>query len=1065
MTPQIHTTATTTAAAMQSTVTQSKILPVPTLSHANLSYKANDSPHNNPSSSKPSYTINGIQGIVETTKSQDVLKSNAVSPQFPKYDYSKDDENNSGNGISSRMNGEINMTRSTTDSHLTNNIQQNMSTEELFLEEFPSAQSSYLEESIVNNNNNSNNGMSQSVFDTSPTNFSKMDNIHSSAIANAEHINNRKSTKTDYMNENGNITNQIIPCCQIELGQPMTSPHPNTTISSHLEEQTSLEISSETQRAMESSNSTPPSTENVDSHCQEKVQLLLSSSSPTTHHESMNDSLTSSDWIKHKQLNNEKTEQTNYQIDEQQNSSTFAKTSNEHVFLDYTDENSTVLQSPNDFTDDQTGHSMASSDDAQSTADESDEGMSLANFEHYTNSMQPNHAGLYFCHLCDFTGGSRQEFQDHLRSHYDYKCLKCDYTSRTEGRLKRHLKDFHSDIPPENFSGKTIKSIRPKLQRCKQCDYVTDTKEEFWRHLRIHIKEDKRLECHLCCFITEYKHHLEYHMRNHIGSKPYKCTKCNYECVNKSMLNSHMKSHSNIYPYRCGNCNYATKYCHSLKLHLSKHEHRPAVVLNPDGSLPQYDNTIEVMNIKRGPSISKHANLKLNVKHFNSSESTRHKLKGSSSSKSTLKYSSAHQCINSNKNECQGESMTTAPVSESTSQYPTYVNTEFPNSALNTSANLFPAYTGSNHPPNDHMEPVMPMISQSVSVAQPLNNEINSNHSHLITNYASNSNECLSDGIVTGQCMSMNQDPLLNYSVSAYSSVVAFMAAMQCNDFNRNRLLSSDQSDRVNFMISNPTICSSDSLKLSNESHTEISSNQLESPSLSSQCKEHSIFNEMSNNYSPTTTLPTNSQVNTNVSKLQNDQIRAPTMPTLSSTTPTILTTLNQNRLQTEKDALMEKQYSEEGMTTAPHHSLNDSHELALDLSSASCHKKNMHVDKFLLHAFESNEKIPQAIPKILQSDEVCNKKWPTITKFSTSPMDVSHSPASSSNNNNSHKDKLDFTYECRFCEIRFRQRTLYDIHMGYHSHSDPYLCNRCGHQSRDSVEFFIHLGQEAHYS
>ncbi|VDQ06914.1 unnamed protein product [Trichobilharzia regenti] len=112
MTPQIHTTATTTAAAMQSTVTQSKILPVPTLSHANLSYKANDSPHNNPSSSKPS---------------QDVLKSNAVSPQFPKYDYSKDDENNSGNGISSRMNGEINMTRSTTDSHLTNNIQQNMS--------------------------------------------------------------------------------------------------------------------------------------------------------------------------------------------------------------------------------------------------------------------------------------------------------------------------------------------------------------------------------------------------------------------------------------------------------------------------------------------------------------------------------------------------------------------------------------------------------------------------------------------------------------------------------------------------------------------------------------------------------------------------------------------------------------------------------------------------------------------------------------------------------------------------------------------------------------------------
>lgn len=76
-------------------------------------------------------------------------------------------------------------------------------------------------------------------------------------------------------------------------------------------------------------------------------------------------------------------------------------------------------------------------------------------------------------------GSGRQEFQDHLLSHYDYKCLKCDYTSRTEGRLKRHMKDFHSDVPPENFSGKTIRSIRSKLQRCKQCDFVTDTKVNF----------------------------------------------------------------------------------------------------------------------------------------------------------------------------------------------------------------------------------------------------------------------------------------------------------------------------------------------------------------------------------------------------------------------------------------------------------------------------------------------------------------------------------------------------------------------------------------------------------
>lgn len=68
------------------------------------------------------------------------------------------------------------------------------------------------------------------------------------------------------------------------------------------------------------------------------------------------------------------------------------------------------------------------------------------------------------------------DFQEHLRSHYNYKCLKCDYTSRTEGRLRRHLKDFHSDVPPDNFSGKSLKPVRMKIHRCKQCDFMTEQK-------------------------------------------------------------------------------------------------------------------------------------------------------------------------------------------------------------------------------------------------------------------------------------------------------------------------------------------------------------------------------------------------------------------------------------------------------------------------------------------------------------------------------------------------------------------------------------------------------------
>lgn len=112
---------------------------------------------------------------------------------------------------------------------------------------------------------------------------------------------------------------------------------------------------------------------------------------------------------------------------------------------------------------------------------------------------------------------------------------------------------------------------------------------------------EKQLKCQFCSFVTEFKHHLEYHLRNHKGLKPFKCTKCNYSCVNKSMLNSHMKSHTNIYQFRCASCKYATKYSHSLKLHLINKKHVPAVVLNPDGSLPKDGSgNFELMS-KRGP--------------------------------------------------------------------------------------------------------------------------------------------------------------------------------------------------------------------------------------------------------------------------------------------------------------------------------------------------------------------------------------------------------------------------------------------------------------------------------
>lgn len=245
---------------------------------------------------------------------------------------------------------------------------------------------------------------------------------------------------------------------------------------------------------------------------------------------------------------------------------------------------------------------------------------------------------IYRCHLCPYTGNSKLQFNAHMNTHFDHRCPHCDYTSRTEGRLKRHIRDFHSETPPETWSGNRTRDCddpfgegdvcsgddsnsdamvaggngpnpaRNRKYRCKQCNYVAIQKHDYWEHTKQHIKMDKMLSCPKCNFVTEFKHHLVYHLRNHFGSKPFKCGKCNYSCVNKSMLNSHMKSHSNIYQYRCEDCTYATKYCHSLKLHLRKYNHRPATVLNLDGTPNPYP-VIDVYGTRRGPRPKKNSQL------------------------------------------------------------------------------------------------------------------------------------------------------------------------------------------------------------------------------------------------------------------------------------------------------------------------------------------------------------------------------------------------------------------------------------------------------------------------
>lgn len=83
----------------------------------------------------------------------------------------------------------------------------------------------------------------------------------------------------------------------------------------------------------------------------------------------------------------------------------------------------------------------------------------------------------------------------------------------------------------------------------------------------------------------------------------------------------------------------------------------------------------------------------------------------------------------------------------------------------------------------------------------------------------------------------------------------------------------------------------------------------------------------------------------------------------------------------------------------------------------------------------------------------------------------------SSSNNNNSNSNDKSATtpatsfatiqhkkiLPCYFCGIEFPDQTLYFLHKGCHSESNPWKCNICGEQCSNVYEFNSHLLSRSH--
>lgn len=97
----------------------------------------------------------------------------------------------------------------------------------------------------------------------------------------------------------------------------------------------------------------------------------------------------------------------------------------------------------------QTSTSSTRSESVPSTASSSSTfcrapGLGPVNTAETQQQQQPGATVPLVCNICGFSCNSKFHYNSHMNTHGDHQCTMCDYTSRTEGRLKKHMRDSHT---------------------------------------------------------------------------------------------------------------------------------------------------------------------------------------------------------------------------------------------------------------------------------------------------------------------------------------------------------------------------------------------------------------------------------------------------------------------------------------------------------------------------------------------------------------------------------------------------------------------------------------------
>ena len=176
------------------------------------------------------------------------------------------------------------------------------------------------------------------------------------------------------------------------------------------------------------------------------------------------------------------------------------------------------------------------------------------------NATDNTSGAAHLCDKCSFSAPSDLVLKKHSKEHapFAFSCGKCDYRTKTNNQLTRHITILHETKDP---------------LLCDQCDFTTLYKLSMARHHTI-VHKGIKFPCKDCDFTANFETNLSNHIRRTHKKETFRCdhTPCTYIANHSRPLKDHIRAvHEGIsYPCPESNCNYKSGRSDVLKTHVKR---------------------------------------------------------------------------------------------------------------------------------------------------------------------------------------------------------------------------------------------------------------------------------------------------------------------------------------------------------------------------------------------------------------------------------------------------------------------------------------------------------------